>query len=105
MPQWEGSNRRSRLPSNWASIRRQVLSRDGYSCMHVRQDLMRLCLLPANEVDHIEQGADDDRMEALQSLCPYHHGQKSGREGGIASGIARRAAKKTGARRHPGLLP
>lgn len=105
MPNWEGSNRKSRLPANWPELRREVLARDGHQCMHLRQDTGRLCLAQARDVDHIDSTTDDDRMTNLRSLCGYHHGVKSGREGGIASGVARRKKAQGAAPRHPGLLP
>lgn len=107
MAGWSGSLRGAELPANWHITQPRILARDGFQCQHVRQDTGRRCLEHARDVDHIiphsQMGSDDD--DNLEALCKYHHGQKSGREGGIASGIARRAAKKTGARRHPGLLP
>lgn len=102
MPNWGGSTRKSRLPSNWETIRRAVLTRDGYRCRWIREDTGQRCNEHANQVDHIVQGADDDHPDALQSLCGWHHQRKSSSEGGHAAAARRKAAKK---RRHPGLLP
>lgn len=102
MPGWKGSNRRSRLPTDWEQIRRDILDRDGSQCQHVRYDTGHKCLLPAHDVDHIINN-DDDSYTNLQALCPWHHKQKSGREGGTASGKARRARAQQAKPLHPGL--
>lgn len=61
---WAGSDRRSRLPANWAAIRRRVLRRDR---------LCRNCLAePSTEVDHIVHG-DNHTMANLQGLCSACH--------------------------------
>lgn len=84
---WASSARRSRLPKNWASLRRRVLRRDGHACTTIFSDGRR-CGLPANQVDHIVAG-DDHRMEALQSLCFWCHTKKSSSEGGTAAALRR----------------
>lgn len=107
MPGWEGSTRRADLPADWHVTQPRILRRDGYQCQHIRQDTGRLCLRRARDVDHIishvQGGGDDDNN--LQALCGYHHDQKSGREGGIASGVSRRAKRQASKPLHPGLLP
>lgn len=107
MAGWTGSTRRASLPAGWHLTQPRILARDGYQCQHYRQDIERRCLLPARDVDHIVNNAQggSDADDNLEALCKYHHGQKSGSEGGKASAIARRARKKTEAPRHPGLLP
>lgn len=65
-----------------------VLERDHYECqrwvLEPNGVVMRKCLAPANEVDHIrraENGApDDDSLENLESLCHWHHAQKTAQE-------------------------
>lgn len=103
MPNWEGSDRASRLPADWNARRVVVLQRDSYACQHVRSDTGRRCGARANEVDHIRND-DDHSYSNLRALCSYHHAQKSGREGGVASGAARRKKRDSRARPHPGLL-
>jgi 5-methylcytosine-specific restriction protein A len=104
MPNWEGSDRRERLPDDWPDRRRHVLARDAHRCQHLRVDTQRLCGKPATDVDHIRND-DDHSYSNLQALCTYHHRQKSGREGGIASGIVRRKAREgKPQKKHPGLL-
>lgn len=94
---WEGSTRRDRLPSNWKAIRLAVLERDGHRCQ-IRDDG---CEVVAVEVDHIEAGKDDHRMEALQAACTWCHGRKSSREGAAARGP--RVSTRRRPEKHPGL--
>lgn len=91
------------LPKGWERTRRRVLRRDRWSC---RWEVATggPCSEPANQVDHIVPtsmggGEGDDN---LQSLCEWHHNQKTGRE---ASAFAH--AKPPRARpqeQHPGLI-
>ena len=79
---WEGSDRVSRLPKNWKTLRARILRRDNYLC----QELLptkSICGKIATEVDHILAG-DDHRESNLRSLCKYHHSLKSSREGNEA---------------------
>ena len=73
---WAGSDRRSRLPSDWETRRRRVLERDGYQCQ------LRLpgCTHLATECDHVTAG-DDHRLSNLQGACHSCHARKSAREG------------------------
>lgn len=109
MPNWDGSDRRSRLPKNWIRIKIDVKRRDSPTgsskdavCQWVRNDTGRKCLLPATDVDHIVNG-DDHSMSNLQSLCDWHHKGKSGSEGGTASAAARKQ-KASAQKRHPGII-
>lgn len=72
---WEGSDRKSRLPDDWAKRRIRVLRRDGYRCHE--------CGAPANQVDHIIPGDDHD-LDNLRALCRRHHALKSSAEGNAA---------------------
>jgi len=100
---WKGSTRHSRLPSDWPITQPRILARDGYQCRVVRADTGALCLAAARQVDHITAG-DDHRDSNLQAICDWHHGQKSGREGGLASGVVRRAKAAKKKPLHPGVL-
>lgn len=105
MTGWEGSSRRSELPADWHITQPRILARDGWQCQHRREDTGRLCMLVARDVDHIvphSQGGGDEDSN-LQALCEYHHGKKSGREGGTASGISRRNKAAAAKPKHPGL--
>lgn len=96
---WEGSDRKQRLPDNWPALRAERLRLDDHRCTWKLKSGAR-CPRPATEVDHRVPG-DDHRMANLRSLCPHHHGLKSGQEGNQA----RRAARDKGKRppeRHPG---
>ncbi|MEV5319179.1 HNH endonuclease [Streptomyces sp. NPDC052687] len=84
---WEGSTRRSRLPKNWALIRRRVLRRDKGVCQARFSD-GRLCGAVATDVDHIVPG-DDHSMANLRALCGWCHARKSAQEGGQAAALTR----------------
>ena len=103
MPQWQGSNRRSRLPADWARIRQRILKRDSFRCTWI-QDGTR-CPNPATDVDHRRAG--DDHSDAnLRSLCGEHHRRKSSSEGGAALAALRKKHSKKFRRDepHPGLI-
>jgi 5-methylcytosine-specific restriction enzyme A len=103
MSSWAGSDRRSRLPRNWASIRRRILARDGHKCQW--RDYNGWCGEPATDVDHVKAG-DNHSDDNLRSLCTWHHGKKSAREGAAAA-AARRQTLSERFRRdegHPGSL-
>jgi 5-methylcytosine-specific restriction protein A len=105
MPGWTGSRRRLELPANWETIRLAVLRRDGYRCQHIRFDTGDKCGRYANQADHIDNRDSYDLVD-LQSLCKYHHQEKSSREGGQASQAARRRRwGKPVKPLHPGILP
>lgn len=95
------SGRTSPLPKAWPKIRANVLRRDKHQCQHIREDTGRKCLARATDVDHIDDPNDHTHAN-LQSLCGWHHNQKTAKQGGTA------AAKKRGRitrESHPGFLP
>lgn len=98
MARFETSDRRSRLPRNWSTIRKRILRRDR---------VCQVCLNNyATEVDHILPG-DDHADTNLQGICRYCHSRKSAREGGLATGVSRRAiveARKRPQEQHPSGL-
>lgn len=94
---WQHSDRKSRLPHDWAQRRIRVLRRDGYRCQH-RDEVGILCGAWANQVDHVERGDDHDEAN-LQALCRDHHAAKSSAEGVAAQPRRRRPPEP-----HPGLL-
>lgn len=94
---WAGSNRQSRLPSNWRTeIRPAVLGPTGQRPCQIRWDAG--CTGNGTQVDHIRPG-DDHSLGNLQPACEYCHGKKSSAEGNAAR--PRTARPKP---RHPGLL-
>lgn len=104
MPGWEGSDRRSRLPADWPTIRKRILRRDGNRCKSVLEDGER-CPEIATEVDHVRRG-DIHEDWNLAAICTWHHGKKSAREGAEAAARKRAAVRKKFRRSetHPGLL-
>lgn len=96
-PGWKGSDRRSRLPSDWAKIRERVKRRDLGLCQE--------CGAPGTDVDHIRPG-DDHSMSNLRLLCAACHKAKTAKEGGEAYAAKRRAINNRLRRSesHPGLL-
>lgn len=107
MPGWRGSDRKERLPENWAALRKQILRRDGWQCTHIRTDGdgTERCPEVATDVDHIVPGDDHDPSN-LRALCRYHHEKKSGAEGARAKAAARRRVARRFLRQeaHPGSL-
>lgn len=82
---WDGSNRREELPANWASLRRKSLGRDAYLCQFEKSN-GKLCYDRATDIDHIIPGSlgGTDDLDNLQSLCGFHHGKKTSKEGQAA---------------------
>ncbi len=95
---WQGSDRRQRLPPDWAKRRAAVLRRDGNRCTWTLRSGRR-CTHPATDVDHIVAG-DDHSLENLRSLCEQHHDRKTAGEGNAAR---HRASRKRDPEPHPGL--
>lgn len=95
---WVGSTRRQRLPRDWTAIRQRILDRDGHQCTRLVDG--QRCANRATDVDHITAG-DNHADHNLTSLCPPHHRQKSGHEGGTAA--ARNRNVRRPPERHPGL--
>lgn len=92
---WKGSDRKSRLPSNWTTIRRKVLDRD---------PICKICgVRPSSHCDHIEAKTDTHAEDRLQGVCAECHGQKSSREGNDAQRNNPRPGRKRPEEDHPGL--
>lgn len=97
MPGWSGSDRRKRLPANWErEIRPRILARDEHRCRYTEHG--ERCISRATDVDHIVHG-DDHRDSNLQSLCAFHHSEKSAQEGGAALAAKRDKINKKFRRR------
>ncbi len=92
---WEGSDRSSRLPSNWQQLRRIVEQRAGGRCEDMSDG--RRCTEPGTDCDHVIPG-DDHRLENLQWMCRFHHLRKTQSEN-----TKRKPRQKREPERHPGL--
>lgn len=94
---WSSSDRRSRLPGNWAALRQSILKRDGYLCQINGPGCTRL----ATEVDHITHG-DNHHPSNLQATCTRCHAAKT-----LAEAKQAQAAIRDKGRRpqepHPGM--
>lgn len=104
MPNWQGSDRRERLPPDWERTRKRILRRDGNRCTH-RDQYGDRCQSMATDVDHIVAGDNHDDSN-LRALCAFHHQKKSSSEGAAARARAQWRNKKrfSRAEQHPGLL-
>lgn len=104
---WDTSDRKSRLPGNWESLRQKVLKRDQFLCQAFTSS--GPCLKPASDVDHKQRG-DDHSLGNLQSLCSEHHDAKTSREGHLAYMAMKREQRKRVEREfgnqdpHPGSI-
>jgi len=96
---WVGSDRGSRLPSDWPLRRGRVRRRARGRCEWV--DESGRCQLPGTDCDHIVPGDDHD-LGNLQWLCRWHHAHKSAMEGVAARPVL--APRRRPPESHPGLL-
>jgi 5-methylcytosine-specific restriction protein A len=91
---WKNSDRKSRLPGNWARLRAETLAKNP-TCV--------LCgVRPSTHCDHIKAKTDDHKQ--LQGVCSECHAQKSSREGNDAQRATPRPGRTRPAEQHPGLL-
>ncbi|WP_275462074.1 HNH endonuclease [Streptomyces noursei] len=99
---WSSSNRRAGLPSNWDTIRRRTLTRDGHQCTATMRDGERCPTTTGLEVDHIGDRADHTDTN-LQTLCAWHHKRKTAGESAAARRRRPRERRARPAEAHPGL--
>jgi 5-methylcytosine-specific restriction endonuclease McrA len=95
---WATSDRRTRLPSNWAAIRRQVKARANGLCeagTHVAA-----CNGTGTDADHIVAG-DNHHLDNLQWLSSACHTAKTAAET-AARNTAQAALKLRPTEPHPG---
>lgn len=91
---WEKSDRKSRLPSNWARLRAETLA---------KHPICVLCgVRPSTHCDHIKAKTDDHKQ--LQGVCEPCHLRKSSAEGNDAQRANPRPGRKREPEQHPGLL-
>lgn len=86
-------------------LRRAVLARDGNQCTALMTDGSRCPMTTNLEADHINRWREGETLTVnmLQTLCRWHHRQKTEAE----ARAAREAIRKQYAprkRKHPGLL-
>lgn len=99
---WATSDRKSRLPSNWAYLRKLVLERCGGRCEVLKKDGSR-CRDKATDVDHVKPG-DDHSLANLRGICSWHHARKSALEG-VEAKRERDAILYRKPEIHPGIIP
>jgi 5-methylcytosine-specific restriction protein A len=97
---WQGSDRRQRLPQDWAQRREIVRARAADRCEAILNDETR-CPDQGTDCDHIEPG-DNHEFSNLQWLCTWHHRKKTSSEGN--SKRVYRVSEKHPKERHPGLI-
>ena len=94
------STRKATLPDDWEQLRAATFRRDRHRCQHVRYDTGKKCLKRATDCDHVGD-RNDHRIENLQSLCSWHHKQKTSSQGGTAAAARRKQPQK---QKHPGIV-
>lgn len=102
---WAGSDRRSRLPTDWPTRVAAVRRRSGGRCEFLVPGTVipRRCPNVADGgVDHIIPN-DDDSLDNLRDSCSRHHREKSSREGNEAK-EAIRSKRTRPPERHPGTI-
>jgi 5-methylcytosine-specific restriction endonuclease McrA len=91
---WKSSDRKSRLPGNWARLRAETLA---------KHPVCGLCGgRPSTHCDHIQAKTDDHKQ--LQGVCEPCHLRKSSAEGNAAQRANPKPGRKRPSERHPGLI-
>lgn len=101
---WERNtpDRKSRLPENWADLRRQVEARAGGRCEIVKGNGKR-CWDRGTDCDHIVRSDTDHSLENLQWICTWHHQRKTSAEANAAQAGKRPTSKHPGEAHPSGL--
>lgn len=94
---WAGSDRASRLPSDWKQRVNRVWERDLGVCTW-RLPSGRRCPRKGADVDHIRND-DNHELSNLRLLCRHHHDKKTQWESW--QGKARKKSKMRDEERHP----
>ncbi|MBC9719817.1 HNH endonuclease [Streptomyces sp. TRM66268-LWL] len=98
---WSTSTRGAQLPPGWSSrTAPRILARDGYQRTALMVDGTRCTATPSLKVDHIAD-RHDHRDTNLQTLCRWHHKQKTAAE----SAAVRRGRPAVSRLRTPGKHP
>lgn len=90
------SRRRSELPHDWSTIRRDVLERDGYACTVNGPR----CTGHANQADHIGDRHNHSRTN-LRAACYNCHADRTATQGHAAMRVIRAKAYHP-REQHPG---
>lgn len=98
---WDNSDRRSRLPADWAERRDAVKRRADGRCEAMLHDGSR-CDAVGTDCDHRQRG-DNHSLENLQWLCPWHHKRKT-RSEALEALSAIRHKNMPKQQSHPGLI-
>ena len=98
---WATSDRRERLPRDWAQRRKTVEARACGQCEAIMHDGTR-CTAKGTDCDHIQHGDNHDYTN-LQWLCGWHHRMKTSLEAREELRAARKANMPK-PRKHPGLI-
>lgn len=99
MSGWETSDRRSRLPADWATRVKQVKERDGGRCTWKLPSGAR-CPRAGRDVDH-RVNDDNHGLWNLTLLCRHHHDLKTQAE--ARRGKAKRKPPPRAPEAHPGI--
>lgn len=75
---WNGSRRRSQLPSDWSTIRQRIRTRANGQCERILEDGLR-CPNPGTDCHHAN-GPDDHSDDALEWLCRECHNIETAKE-------------------------
>lgn len=104
---WIKNTPSRKLPPDWPERVIAIKNRAFGQCEHTMQHNMQRCPERGRDVDHIVERSDGgtDRLDNLQLLCKYHHGQKTGQHAGQKSQARRRERERRNKRKHPGLMP
>src|SRR5690625_3078784 len=74
---WNGSQRRSQLPSDWSTIRKRIKTRANGQCEQLIDGTR--CPNPGTDCHHVGE-PDDHRDESLQWLCRDCHNVETAKE-------------------------
>lgn len=92
---WSGE-RKADLPSDWRARRLRILERDAWLC---RIGYADICIVSANEVDHVGDRTDH-RDHMLRAACRPCHGRRTQGQS-VTSRLARARRPREGP---PGLI-
>lgn len=98
---WETSDRRERLPADWADRVKQVWKRDKGQCTWKLPSGAR-CPRRGSDVDH-RKNDDNHDLRNLQLLCRHHHDKKTQSEAWFGRAKRKKATTRP-PEAHPGII-